>query len=771
MNLILWGLLAFVSANRPVEEILSDLKSTHVQSREFQHQYLLKSNENSLHLESPFHQYDVYTTTNDTDEEFGQLEFDIPLGDIPELRGDFFTTINNTTKTDDKITHLIIELQSIDSPSVNRLLGDIYAFGHYGVQPSVTLSHDYYQRVISTTNDANTSNEDLNHSHFMLGVFYHTGVLGHHEQSHAKGLIHYEIAEDLGSKQAAMALGHMYQYGIGVLKNHDVALFYYTKLFNYIEDSLDPLKTDLQLENGTVRDLINNIHFDRFSFRVSDLFGGVFPDSVSFVRSSLRMFETKEMYLSFRENDNQDDDSLLPQGELILNNLLLDLYIKTQAYYKGDYLHSRDYERSMGYALEAYDLVKEHTVFQEIIKGGYRYDKPEWVMYIGRILLYMSHMSFRGDVGKEGPNYELSLKYSEMAKQCTSTKLFSTDYSNTYMYGLGGIERDFKKGQRPMLENRSISQTYHYLMSNLDLLNDELVLEGKTWSVLSYVASYDFYLGERAMIKFWLEGAYKNAETGEIVQHLANYIKLFEPMFFNFRETFMASINGDMWKALMGLLVQSELGYEYAQNTLGMMLFPTIGAFSDKEYRFDPKVHADVFTGGRYLEAVKFLEISTMHGNPDTMNHLGDLYYWGLPKSPRPLIGDYNIRSMIWPNSIVNSPEVEMIVPSNPLRSVSLYHDACNSGSHQGCFNLGWVYEFGIGVTQDLHLSKRYYDLAMTKSQVGFIGIKLSLWRIWLKVKIWDFIGFDVTVPNVKLGWSGRLFKLINWDSLTRDEL
>lgn len=778
MNLIFWGFLISVSAGRSPYDILQDLTDSHVKSRSFNHLFQLKSNDNSLNLKNEFDCYDVYSTTNETNESFALLDFNIPLGDIPELRDDFFlssttNTYNNNNNTEYEINNLIMELKSIDSSTSKRILGDIYAFGHYGIHPNITLSHEYYQNVINpniTSNyDNDNDDDDISHCHFMLGVFYNSGVLGNHEQNYAKGLIHYELAEDLGSKQATMALAHMYQYGIGVSKNDDIALFYYTKLFNFIEDKLEPFKSDLQLNNGTIRELVNEINFDKFSFRIADLFGGVFPDFISHVRPSLRNFETKELYYHFRKNDNSDDDSLLPQDEVLLNELLLDLYIKTQAYYRGDYLHSRNFEKSMNFALEAINIVKELDIFKQIINDEFNYDKPEWVIYTGRIMLFMSHMYYRGEIG-ESPNFKLAIEYFELAKKFTTSKLFSTDLSNIYMYGIGNIERDFKKGQKPLLvEKSSISQKYHLIMSNLNLLNDDLILDGKEWSILSYVTSYDYHLSERSMIKFWLNKNYNDIETGDIVHYLANYIKLFEPIFFNFRETFMASINGDLWKSIMGFLIQSELGYEYAQNSLSTILFPTIGEFSNKKYRLNLEIHQNVFTKRRYLEAIKFLEISCLHGNPDSMNHLGDLYYWGLPKNPRPVIGDYNIKSLIWPNEILFNElenKIEMIVPSNPLRSVSLYHDSSNSGSHLGCFNLGWVYEFGIGVSQDLHLSKRYYDLAMSKSKIGYIGIKLSLWRIWFKVKIWELIGFNVEILKVKLGWTNRLFKLLNWKTL-----
>jgi SEL1 protein len=38
-------------------------------------------------------------------------------------------------------------------------------------------------------------------------------------------------------------------------------------------------------------------------------------------------------------------------------------------------------------------------------------------------------------------------------------------------------------------------------------------------------------------------------------------------------------------------------------------------------------------------------------------------------------------------------------------------------GSPQSMFNLGYMHQYGIGLPQDFHLAKRYFDMA---AQVGY---------------------------------------------------
>jgi len=45
-------------------------------------------------------------------------------------------------------------------------------------------------------------------------------------------------------------------------------------------------------------------------------------------------------------------------------------------------------------------------------------------------------------------------------------------------------------------------------------------------------------------------------------------------------------------------------------------------------------------------------------------------------------------------------------------------------------FNLAAMHHFGDGLDQDLHLAKRYYDLALSTSSEAFVSQRVGLgWR------------------------------------------
>ena len=52
-------------------------------------------------------------------------------------------------------------------------------------------------------------------------------------------------------------------------------------------------------------------------------------------------------------------------------------------------------------------------------------------------------------------------------------------------------------------------------------------------------------------------------------------------------------------------------------------------------------------------------------------------------------------------------------------RAAGIYQAAVKQKSAQAMFNLGVMYEYGLGIEQDMHMSKRYYDMALSTDPVS----------------------------------------------------
>jgi TPR repeat protein len=98
--------------------------------------------------------------------------------------------------------------------------------------------------------------------------------------------------------------------------------------------------------------------------------------------------------------------------------------------------------------------------------------------------------------------------------------------------------------------------------------------------------------------------------------------------------------------------------------------------------------------------------LSAIQGDSDAERSLGDFHYY------KP-----------------NATEYDYAVAANHYRMSGEKHNA------HALFNLGFIYQFGLGVNQDLHLAKRYYDLALTESKDAYWPCSLGLFA--LKIQTW----------------------------------
>jgi SEL1 protein len=77
------------------------------------------------------------------------------------------------------------------------------------------------------------------------------------------------------------------------------------------------------------------------------------------------------------------------------------------------------------------------------------------------------------------------------------------------------------------------------------------------------------------------------------------------------------------------------------------------------------------------------------------------------------------------------------------------YRKAADAQSGRANFNLGFMYEWGLGLDQDFPLAKRHYDLAATHHPQAELAVSIALWFMHLHEK---FLGLSKKwVPKVKL--------------------
>jgi len=172
---------------------------------------------------------------------------------------------------------------------------------------------------------------------------------------------------------------------------------------------------------------------------------------------------------------------------------------------------------------------------------------------------------------------------------------------------------------------------------------------------------------------------------------------------------------GDFQKAIVIYLMAAEQGSENAQANVAWLLDQTTPRWSPIGWLKSIGQSAKTAVGDAALALVYWTR-SAKQRNIDSLVKMGDYYLSGLG------------------------------TPLSAENAAACYQAAAETlTSAQAMWNLGWMHENGIGLDQDFHLAKRFYDQALDTNREAYLPVKLSLfklrWRSW-----WN----DITHGGIK---------------------
>ncbi|TID29902.1 hypothetical protein CANINC_001541 [Pichia inconspicua] len=702
-------------------------------------------------------------------DEYGAVGFNLPIGELPQIESDVFDKVKSPdTDTIDKLEKLADNGDLL----AMKYAADIHTMGLFDIKVDIDRAFHLYTKL---TQSEDTSLQS--HANFMLGVFYTTGLFSKFPKDPAKGLIHYQFASNLGSIQAQKALAHKYMYGINVAKDIDQAIYYFS----------------LARQQSSLKDIDDFTipHIDSFSIRWSDLNDGIYGKEASQYVSTIRYFERFEDYNEIKKYKNPNaisDDAV--HDYVVGEDDVLDgfsiLYFHVQKNYHGDYLHARNFKKSFEYAkicVENGILEPEVERFYAQVKDGIEGTTTQsqfsfitdpqispMTIFVGRCAQYLSHMYLTGDGGEL--DNDKAYFYAKLGKAMTNSQTFLNDIAIMQYKGIG-------TANNTELALATLRSTYRYASSRyftslISIKEAGGVLDQNTISGLTTSASH-YLLSANKIIELYEEGEDLGLPAESIARYYNMVLQHAESDYFDFRIPFFAFINAQkndvssnkMWTALTGMAIISELGYESAQSSLGYILYPLIQS-SKVSVNDLQTLESQIYTPKRYDEAIYYTELSVLHSNRDSINFLGDMYYAGLYRGTP---NDDPLWCKSWihyvfpvakveemkENPIVkliqlieslfrtkkNGFDVTAIIPRDIDRAITYYRDSASKGSHMGCFNIGWAYEYGIGVAQDLHLAKRYYDEALLLTTDAYVPVRIAVIRIKLKAWLWQLYGLD----------------------------
>ncbi|XP_023350644.1 protein sel-1 homolog 2 [Sarcophilus harrisii] len=187
-----------------------------------------------------------------------------------------------------------------------------------------------------------------------------------------------------------------------------------------------------------------------------------------------------------------------------------------------------------------------------------------------------------------------------------------------------------------------------------------------------------------------------------------------------FLTAYFAYKDGDINSSLIQYALLAEMGYEVAQSNSAFILESQKATILEKDQM--------------YPMALLLWHRAAVQGNALARIKIGDYHYYGhgTKRDYQTAVTHYSI-------------------------AVDKYHSA------QAMFNLAYMYEHGLGISKDIHLARRLYDLAADTNPDAHIPVFLAL----LKLEMMHLIK-DVMIYNLSEKWE-QLNATFgpNWDLFT----
>jgi len=165
---------------------------------------------------------------------------------------------------------------------------------------------------------------------------------------------------------------------------------------------------------------------------------------------------------------------------------------------------------------------------------------------------------------------------------------------------------------------------------------------------------------------------------------------------------------GEVDEAVIRYLMLAEMGYEVAQHNAAFLL--------DRE-------QLSLFSAnstGQQHRALFYYKRSATQGHAGSRVRVGDYLYYGLGVTP-----DHEA-------------------------AADEYRSAADANNAQAMFNLGVMHHLGDGLEQDIHLAKRFYDMALRTSVDAKLPASLALYALYVSfAKEWIELQLLPTLSRV----------------------
>ena len=536
-------------------------------------------------------------------------------------------------------------------------------------------------------------------------------------QRQAKAVLHYTIAANAGHAPSQMALGYRYKAGIGVAPSCWTALELYEKAAG-------------DTYNRFQRGPPGGLTLPYTKIRISDLDGGAYGPGASVASTGFAALKPAVQAALNRQPGSARDPSALEDlleyhiylaehGDVKSMLTIAQVYYHGSIYSSGDAAGAvrRDYGRALQWLLRMTREVWPRKA-SDVDRGGPTGyvakpgDKGEDV----QLKVDDSLLSLAGAAA--GMIGQMYLRGEGVPQDFTRAWVWfsrgqSTGDAESYN-GLGVMLRDglgtstdvgtavsyFEAAAKVRHSGANVNLAKIYIdMGDID--NAVTCLTRAVFGESRFEAVY-------LLAKVNAQLAHKQQSNEQCRAALAGFKETAERGDWSTRISHKAEHawrRGHKQKALLGWALAGEMGYESAQNNVAYTLDRANSRTRLLELTSKPQQEGN-FTDR--LALVHWTR-SAAQSNVDAMVKMGDYYFHG--------IGTGN--------------------PGQPAyeKAAACYSAAADRQvSALAYWNLGWMYENGIGVArQDFHLAKRYYDMAVETNDEAYLPVALSLVKLHVR--------------------------------------
>ncbi|KAI1098577.1 HCP-like protein [Jackrogersella minutella] len=508
----------------------------------------------------------------------------------------------------------------------------------------------------------------------MVGLMYATGLGDAVERDQAKALLYHTFAADAGHTRSEMTVAARHLGGIGVPKSCETASKYYKRVAD---------KAMAWFRSGPP----GGMALSPEAYRLSDEVGGVYGEGASVVSSGINALKVGPHSDAYAAIDDVIEylDLMSQKGDFKASFNLGRLY------YEGQ----RGLDRNVDLARRYFAAV---TTMYWRSKDGRAVDqpKPQLEKYASKAAGYIGRMWLRGEGVRQDFKvakgwFERGVKHGDAQSQ------WGLGIMN--LHGLG-MPKNVSKATESF--KASADQDFslaHVALGALHLdqgTTDDLKIANSYFEAAARWANIEaqYYLAE--MIHY---GVGRDKTCGIAMAYYKNVAEKAEPLVSSWTEANQAYEDGDYELALLDYIMAAEQGYEKAQNNVAFMLDPTQSRLPLPSWlkRQPPKPSLLLNTA----LALIYWTRSAIQQNIDSLVKMGDYYLDGIGTEPA------------------------LDKAAQCYTGASEYFQ-----SAQALYNLGWMHENGVGLTQDFHLAKRYYDQALETNEEAYLPVTLSLLKL-----------------------------------------